>query len=185
MRLAVLPPSTYAEVTPLLGGKSNKTRRQNPHGLRCAARIALRPRPPTGPHRLRNAAAAGCAPGRCAPHRVGAIHYATRCSCGRSAHCANCTQRATAADAVPGGARKALRRHRRSPLALCAVEISWYINPGALVRDTHRATVLGGTQAHARRCVRTQGAACARKVQPLALAASGVLAGGTQGSALW
>ena len=31
----------------------------------------------------------------------------------------------------------------------------------------------------------TQGAACARKVQPLALAASGVLAGGTQGSALW
>ena len=61
-----------------LGGKSNKTRRQKPHGLRCKARIALRPRPPTGPHRLRNAAAAGCAPGRCAPHRVGAIHYATR-----------------------------------------------------------------------------------------------------------
>ena len=35
-------------------------------------------RRPTGPHRLRNAAAAGCAPGRCAPHRVGAIRYATR-----------------------------------------------------------------------------------------------------------
>ena len=91
------------------------------------------------------------------------------------------TQRAAAADAVPTAqtarsalqprtqcpvahARRCGRRHRRSPLALCAVEISWYINPGALVRDTHRATVLGGTQAHARRCVRTQGAACARKV---------------------